>query len=208
MTQDIFPPCIGCGCHRNTGNACQSDRCPCILTRSRCTESCRCRLCPNFTRTKEMQPCSCKGGCIDKPGKRATKCKCFSYKADCKATCICQNCQNGKEGRTAETKKRKRRNRSATTHVKVRTTRFLQQQKLPPLPPSSWTDQETTTLICCGLMLESMPIVDNIENLHRLYSLLANHSSCKKEPLLLRDKSLLSIQCKVNHLKKLNSLYE
>ena len=200
----------GCQCHTNSENPCQSDRCPCVLAMRSCSEKCRCRLCPNHTQSKgltRVKPCLCKGGCVDKPGQRGTKCPCYKKGFLCK-NCGCKNCLNGNNKIKAGPKGRKVRTRLATTHIKQRTTKFLKQQRLPSLPEGSWTDQETTALICCRLMLEYMPVVENNQNLHWLYSLLANHEPCKREPLFLRKKSLLSVERKVIYLNKLNTLYE
>ena len=60
------------------------------------TENCRCRLCPNYSMTKRVKPCSCQGGCAYNPGQRATKCPCFKNGLSWKE-CKCKNCINGND---------------------------------------------------------------------------------------------------------------
>ena len=150
---------------------------------------------------------------------RATKCPCYNNNRSCTTSCQCTTCLNGnnetrKETNVANVTNSKRAKRMAKTHIKERTTTFLKEKK-DNLTNSTWTNQETTALICCELMLEYFHIRNNIVNLHTFhytrstfYSMLSNNAVCKGKPLYLRDKTLKSVEFKMLHLETVQNMYK
>ena len=76
------------------------------------------------------------------------------------------------------------------------------------LPEGTWTDKETTALLCCSSIIRCLTdIPHNAENIKELYTMLASSLFGKEKPLQLRVKSQKSVHQKLEHLKKMRNVY-
>ena len=148
--------------------------------------------------------------CTDQPGRRKTKCPCFRDNFECDAKCACRNCGNGNisSNNAGCSTGSPRRKQGHKTYVKQRTTEFLKREMNSSLPNHTWTDQETTTLLCCDALLSQLlGITKDMEKLHELYSVLQGNELFQAKPLCLRDKTLNMVKGKYELLERTQKIF-
>ena len=160
-----------------------NSHCPCFGRKVCCQAKCRCLNCNNREKIDKKMSCRCGESksnkqdpegksCMDEPGKRRTRCPCYSNGQLCSSSCSCKECGNKyKYGirnpcSTSDTKtsRRKRMTSSPRSLQRACTTTFLENTGFD-VQSGPWTMQETCLLETVQSFLLPLALSQAIETL-------------------------------------------
>ena len=170
-----------------------NSRCPCVGRKVCRQAKCRCLNCNNQEKIDRKMLCRCGEGksnkqnpegksYTDEPGKRRTRCPCYSNGQPCSSLCSCKECGNKYGIRkpcsvTGTIVSRKKRMTSSPQSLKrERTTTFLEKTGFK-VQSGPWTMEETYLLDTVESFLSVTCIVPNYKNITTLFNFVVN-SKC------------------------------
>ena len=195
-----------------------NSRCPCVGRKVCCQAKCRCLNCNNREKIDRKMCCRCGDrksnnqnrvgkSCTDEPGKRRTKCPCYSNGQPCSNLCSCKECGNKYGIRKpcsatdAKSSRRKRMTSSPPSLKRTCTTTFLEETGFK-VQSGPWTMEETCLLDTVESFLSATCIVPNYKNITTLFNFVINRKCVSDLQLAAVKKTERQIQAKLDFVQK------